>query len=206
MMKKFSTQKLMEAATRCFLIIATAVAMLVVTVNVGKVTVTQLRLAGIYSDIVSSENAREQYQKESHMYDFSGTRAYYQGLADEADAEIVRLEEKRSEIKHSSDPIVAWAAKNGFEHSVFWPFLGISLLTLGVFVIWYKKLEKITNLEVVIFSSVMIVIFSFISNTLYILGKFLYLIAKSYENQKRKCRPKSKSQKIVPFDDRRRLG
>lgn len=206
MMKKFSTQKLMEAATRCFLIIATAVAMLVVTVNVGKVTVTQLRLAGIYSDIVSSENAREQYQKESHMYDFSGTRAYYQGLADEADAEIVRLEEKRSEIKHSSDPIVAWAAKNGFEHSVFWPFLGISLLTLGLFVIWYKKLEKITNLEVVIFSSVMIVIFSFISNTLYILGKFLYLIAKSYENQKRKCRPKSKSQKIVPFDDRRRLG
>lgn len=205
-MKKFSTQKLMEAATRCFLIIATAVAMLVVTVNVGKVTVTQLRLAGIYSDIVSSENAREQYQKESHMYDFSGTRAYYQGLADEADAEIVRLEEKRSEIKHSSDPIVAWAAKNGFEHSVFWPFLGISLLTLGLFVIWYKKLEKITNLEVVIFSSVMIVIFSFISNTLYILGKFLYLIAKSYENQKRKCRPKSKSQKIVPFDDRRRLG
>lgn len=205
-MKKFSTQKLMEAATRCFLIIATAVAMLVVTVNVGKVTVTQLRLAGIYSDIVSSENAREQYQKESHMYDFSGTRAYYQGLADEADAEIVRLEEKRSEIKHSSDPIVAWAAKNGFEHSVFWPFLGISLLTLGLFVIWYKKLEKFTNFEVVIFSSVMIVIFSFISNTLYILGKFLYLIAKSYENQKRKCRPKSKSQKIVPFDDRRRLG
>ena len=205
-MKKFSTQKLMEAATRCFLIIATAVAMLVVTVNVGKVTVTQLRLAGIYSDIVSSENAREQYQKESHMYDFSGTRAYYQGLADEADAEIVRLEEKRSEIKHSSDPIVAWAAKNGFEHSVFWPFLGISLLTLGLFVIWYKKLEKFTNFEVVIFSSVMIVIFSFISNTLYILGKFLYLIAKSYEKKKRKCRPKSKSQKIVPFDDRRRLG
>lgn len=205
-MKKFSTQKLMEAATRCFLIIATFVAMLVVTVNVGKITVTQLRLAGIYSDIVSSENAREQYQKEAYMYDFSGTRAYYQGLADEADAEIVRLEEKRSEIKHSSDPIVAWAAKNGFEHSVFWPFLGISLLTLGLFVIWYKKLEKFTNFEVVIFSSVMIVIFSFISNTLYILGKFLYLIAKSYENQKRKCRPKSKSQKIVPFDDRRRLG
>lgn len=205
-MKKFSTHKALEAATRCFLIIATAVAMLVVTVNVGKVTVTQLRLAGIYSDIVSSENAREQYQKESHMYDFSGTRAYYQGLADEADAEIVRLEEKRSEIKHSSDPIVAWAAKDGFEHSVFWPFLGISLLTLGLFVIWYKKLEKITNFEVVIFSSVMIVIFSFISNTFYILGKFFYLIAKSYENQKRNCRPKSKSQKIVPFDDKRRLG
>lgn len=205
-MKKFSTHKALEAATRGFLIIATTVAMLVAAVNIGKVTVTQLRLAGIYSDIVSSENAREQYQKESHMYDFSGTRAYYQGLADEADAKIVRLEEKRSEIKHSSDPIVAWAAKDGFEHSVFWPFLGMSLLTLGLFVIWYKKLEKITNLEVVIFSSVMIVIFSFISNTLYILGRFFYLIAKSYENQKRKCRPKSKSQKIVPFNDKRRLG
>ena len=205
-MKKFSTHKALEAATRGFLIIATTVAMLVAAVNIGKVTVTQLRLAGIYSDIVSSENAREQYQKESHMYDFSGTRAYYQGLADEADAEIVRLEEKRSEIKHSSDPIVAWAAKDGFEHSVFWPFLGMSLLTLGLFVIWYKKLEKITNLEVVIFSSVMIVIFSFISNTFYILGRFFYLIAKSYENQKRKCRPKSKSQKIVPFNDKRRLG
>lgn len=205
-MKKFSTHKALEAATRCFLIIATAVAMLVVTVNVGKVTVTQLRLAGIYSDIVSSENAREQYQKESHMYDFSGTRAYYQGLADEADAEIVRLEEKRNEIKHSSDPIVAWAAKNGFEHSVFWPFLGISLLTLGLFVIWYKKLEKITNFEVVIFSSVMIVIFSFISNTFYILGRFFYLIAKSYKAKKNKCRPKSKNQKIVPFNDKRRLG
>lgn len=205
-MKKFSTHKALEAATRCFLIIATAVAMLVVTVNVGKVTVTQLRLAGIYSDIVSSENAREQYQKESHMYDFSGTRAYYQGLADEADAEIVRLEEKRNEIKHSSDPIVAWAAKDGFEHSVFWPFLGISLLTLGLFVIWYKKLEKITNFEVVIFSSVMIVIFSFISNTFYILGRFFYLIAKSYKAQKNKCRPKSKSQKIVPFNGKRRLG
>ena len=206
-MKKFSTQKLMEAATRCFLIIATFVAMLVVTVNVGKITVTQLRLAGIYSDIVSSENAREQYQKEAYMYDFSGTRAYYQGLADEADAEIVRLEEKRNEIKHSSDPIVAWAAKNGFEHSVFWPFLGISLLTLGLFVIWYKKLEKITNLEVVIFSSVMIVIFSFISNTFYILGRFFYLIAKSYKTQKSKCRSKSsKSKKIIPFNDKRRLG
>ncbi len=205
-MKKFSTHKALEAATRGFLIIATTVAMLVAAVNIGKVTVTQLRLAGIYSDIVSSENAREQYQKESHMYDFSGTRAYYQGLADEADAKIVRLEEKRSEIKHSSDPIVAWAAKDGFEHSVFWPFLGMSLLTLGLFVIWYKKLEKITNLEVVIFSSVMIVIFSFISNTFYILGRFFYLIAKSYENQKRKCRPKSKSQKIVPFNDKRRLG
>ena len=205
-MKKFSTHKALEAATRGFLIIATTVAMLVAAVNIGKVTVTQLRLAGIYSDIVSSENAREQYQKESHMYDFSGTRAYYQGLADEADAEIVRLEEKRSEIKHSSDPIVAWAAKNGFEHSVFWPFLGISLLTLGLFVIWYKKLEKFTNFEVVIFSSVMIVIFSFISNTFYILGRFFYLIAKSYKTQKNKCRPKSKNQKIVPFNDKRRLG
>lgn len=208
-MKKFakSALKTWEVFVRCLLILATVVAMLFVTLNVGKVFVTQVRLVSLYKEIESAESQRIAYASDAQMYENVFARKAYQNQADNFDAEVERLTEKRTAIMHSSDPIVAWAAKNGFEHSIFWPSL---IAMLALLVAWYKGFQNLTrviDVEETVFNFVVYVVFIGASMVLVFLGRCCYCVARIHKKKPKKHPKKATTHNnVVAFDKKRRLG
>ena len=211
---KFVT--LWRVTTRCFLIIATVLALLFVTINIGKVTVTQFRLGWIYQSIQEAENSREYYSERAQN---SGGMigSYYQSQADSQDKEVEYLTQKRYSIQHSDDAIVAWAAKDGFEHAIFWPSLLAMLAIAGVWVLWYKNLISITNAEEWIFGNVIYAVFKAFSVIFFFVGGTCLGFAdinkrkkpsREKANRKHTQHRKSSNGNIVRFNGkkRRRLG
>lgn len=209
-MKKFAKRvlKTWRVIVRCSLIIATIVAMLFVTINVGKVFVTQVRLASIYRSIDSSEAARDESATAAQTYENVYARRAYQNQADNYDAEVERLIAKRSEIMHSSDKIVAWAAKDGFEHSIFWPALLAMIIVLAAWWLGYKHLTPIIDVEEKIFNGMVYVLFIGAYVFFMFMGKCCYCIARVHKNKKiTKKRPSNVApNNVVSFDRKKRLG
>ena len=90
-----------------------------------KIASTQIQMAYYYHEIRDAESVRDYNNDMARMYSHIPT---YRHDADEADASIDVLNEKRDAIRNSTDPVVAFAAKNGIDISI----IGISL---GIFVI-----------------------------------------------------------------------
>ena len=90
-----------------------------------KIASTQIQMAYYYHEIRDAESVRDYNNDMARMYSHIPT---YRNDADEADASIDVLNEKRDAIRNSTDPVVAFAAKNGVDISI----IGISL---GIFVI-----------------------------------------------------------------------
>lgn len=210
-MKNF--KRAWRAATRCLLIIATVVAMLFVTVGVAKVPVTQIRLGMIYRDIESAEGARDYAAEQAQQYK-GGAASYYQSQADGWDEEIERLTDKRYAIMHSDDSIVAWASKDGFEHSIFWPSLLAMLAVIGLWWLVFKHLVAIINAEERVFNAVVYVIFKTLSAIFLIIGLGCSNFAQINHRRKRTKRAKrtntqqkrQSNSNVVKFDSKRRLG
>lgn len=214
-MKNFkrTMKKVWQVATRCLLLIATVVAMLFVTVNVAKVPVTQVRLGMIYRDIESAESSREYAAEQAQQYK-GGTASYYQSQADNYDAETEYLTQNRYDIMHSDDSIVAWAAKDGFEHSIFWPSVLVMIAVIGMWWIVFRNLTAIIDAEELVFNAVMYVIFK----TLFCIFTFMAKICKNFAaiNRRKKTKRVNKrtantqqkrQSNIVKFDSKkRRLG
>lgn len=212
-MKKF--KKFWRVTTRCLLIVGTIVAMLIVSFNVvGKVAVTQFQLGMIYSDIESAESARDYAAEQTQLYKGEAA-SYYQSQADGWDEEIERLTEDRYAIMHSDDPIVAWAAKDGFEHSIFWPSLLVMIVVVGIWWLVFRNLTAIIDAEELVFNAVMYVIFK----TLFCIFTFMAKICKNFAaiNRRKKTKRVNKrtantqqrrpqNDNIVKFDSKRRLG
>ena len=225
-MKKF--KKFCRVTTRCLLIVGTIVAMLFVSYTfIGKIAVTQFRLGMIYSDIESAESARDYASQQAQTYKGEAA-SYYQYQADGWDEEIERLNEERYAIMHSTDPIVAWAAKDGFELSMFWVSLIVMAVVVGAWILLYNYLPEIVSAEEFILYAVMYAIFI----TLYyvfisaakICKKFAVISHRNktrtkryYNNTKRvkrktantqqKQQKKSSTDNVIDFDSsKRRLG
>ena len=190
-MKK-NFKKAYGVATRLLLVFATIVALCLLTVTVNKVTRTQFQLLMIYNRITTEESIRE--TNSSKAKELNGEIAkYYQTLADEADKNIKILTQKRYEIQNSSDPIIYWTSKNGFELSI----LGISILatiaTFGFWAGWLKNLSKITLWEEMVFRNLMYAISTGLFMALYICANICQAFAKinkPYQKNKKRRRNK----------------
>ncbi len=211
-MKNFkrTMKKVWQVATRCLLLIATVVAMLFVTVNVAKVPVTQVRLGMIYRDIESAENSREYAAEQAQQYK-GGTASYYQSQADNYDAETEYLTQNRYDIMHSDDSIVAWAAKDGFEHSIFWPSVLVMIAVIGMWWIVFKHLTVIIDAEQRVFNAVVYVLFKTLSSIFLIIGLGCLNFAQINHRKRSKRAKRTNTQQkrqsnIVKFDSKRRLG
>ena len=86
---------------------------------------TQIQMAYYYHEIRDAESVRDYNNDMARMYSHIPT---YRNDADEADASIDVLNEKRDAIRNSTDPVVAFAAKNGIDISII-------CISLGIFVI-----------------------------------------------------------------------
>lgn len=212
-MKNFkrTIKKVWQVATRCLLLIATVVAMLFVTVNVAKVPVTQVRLGMIYRDIESAESSREYAAEQAQQYK-GGTASYYQSQADNYDAETEYLTQNRYDIMHSDDSIVAWAAKDGFEHSIFWPSVLVMIAVIGMWWIVFKHLTVIIDAEQRVFNAVVYVLFKTLSSIFLIIGLGCLNFAQINHRKRSKRAKRTNTQQkrqsnIVKFDSKkRRLG
>ena len=212
-MKNFkrTKKKVWQVATRCLLLIATVVAMLLVTINVAKVPVTQVRLGMIYRDIESAESSREYAAEQAQQYK-GGTASYYQSQADNYDAETEYLTQNRYDIMHSDDSIVAWAAKDGFEHSIFWPSVLVMIAVIGMWWMVFKHLTVIIDAEQRVFNAVVYVLFKTLSSIFFIIGLGCLNFAQINHRKRSKCAKRTNTQQkrqsnIVKFDRRkRRLG
>lgn len=212
-MKNFkrTMKKVWQVATRCLLLIATVVAMLFVTVNVAKVPVTQVRLGMIYRDIESAESSREYAAEQAQQYK-GGTASYYQSQADNYDAETEYLTQNRYDIMHSDDSIVAWAAKDGFEHSIFWPSVLVMIAVIGMWWIVFKHLTVIIDAEQRVFNAVVYVLFKTLSSIFLIIGLGCLNFAQINHRKRSKRAKRTNTQQkrqsnIVKFDSKkRRLG
>ena len=211
-MKNFkrTMKKVWQVATRCLLLIATVVAMLLVTINVAKVPVTQVRLGMIYRDIESAESSREYAAEQAQQYK-GGTASYYQSQADNYDAETEYLTQNRYDIMHSDDSIVAWAAKDGFEHSIFWPSVLVMIAVIGMWWIVFKHLTVIIDAEQRVFNAVVYVLFKTLSSIFLIIGLGCLNFAQINHRKRSKRAKRTNTQQkrqsnIVKFDSKRRLG
>ena len=212
-MKNFkrTMKKVWQVATRCLLLIATVVAMLLVTINVAKVPVTQIRLGMIYRDIESAESARDYAAEQAQQYK-GGTASYYQSQADNYDAETEYLTQNRYDIMHSDDSIVAWAAKDGFEHSIFWPSVLVMIAVIGMWWMVFKHLTVIIDAEQRVFSAVVYVLFKTLSSIFLIIGLGCLNFAQINHRKRTKRAKRTNTQQkrqsnIVKFDNKkRRLG
>lgn len=178
----------------------------------GQILVTQAQLVHYHMEITDNQSVWEYNTEMAQMYPHIRS---YQNDADEADARIAEYEDARYEVQHSSDPTVAFAARNGVDIPTI--LLGLACMAslilawVGAFAIYrvfQRQLEKgMANLIY------LVAVLS--AATLYLLGTAARAvcveICKIVENKKRqRARRKhhrsegdGKDDKIVPF---RRIG
>ena len=141
-MKKDTTKKMRVArkrTLRTFLLIVTLVAMAFATFNVckvgGNILLTQFRMGYYYSEIEDLESERASLQQESLGLIGEARRAY-QNQADACVERSEALSQARKDLHNSSDPVVAFAAKDYFE-------VKILLLGFAIFAVWGLLLRGI---------------------------------------------------------------
>ena len=133
------------------LVIATLVAIFYLTCFLGsfggKIVMTQLRMAHYHSEIKDLESSRDYYQDLANAAEISEQIKAYQAQADNADQNIQKDFEARKALHDSSDPVVAFAAKNDFEFSKLLLGLGELLLVAVFLVFMYKFFVQIIKVE-----------------------------------------------------------
>lgn len=165
------------------LVIATLVAICFVTYFLGsfgvKVAGTQIRMAHYHSEIKDLESSREYYQDLANKAEISEQIKAYQAQADNADQNIQKDFEARKALHDSSDPVIAFAAKNDFEFSKL--LLGLSELFLVVvflifmykFFVQFVKVEKaIVDFTLKLLFFTVGSIFAFVANVCFSASRF----------------------------------
>ena len=140
-MKKDTTKKMRVArkrTLRTFLLIVTLVAMAFATFNVckvgAKILLTQFRMGYYYSEIQDLESERASLQAEALNLVGEAGRDY-QAQADACVERSEALSQARKDLHNSSDPVVAFAAKDYFE-------VKILLLGFAIFAVWGFSFEE----------------------------------------------------------------
>lgn len=165
------------------LTIVTIVAIFFVTCFIGsfgvKVAGTQIRMAHYHSEIKDLESSREYYQDLANKAEIREQIKVYQAQADNADQNIQKDFEARKALHDSSDPVVAFAAKNDFEFSKLLLGLGELFLVVVFLVFLYKFFVQIVRTEKAIvdfvFKLVFFItgsVFAFIANVCFSASRF----------------------------------
>lgn len=212
-MKKDTTKKFRVArkrTLRTFLLIVTLVAMAFATFNVckvgGKILLTQFRMGYYYSEIEDLESERASLQQES-LGLIGEARRSYQNQADACVERSEALSQARRDLHNSSDPVVAFAAKDYFE-------VKILLLGLAIFAVFglilkgiFQHMAEIVIAEENIFSFVVSVGFSMLSALCFILARIFRNCSMIFvpRARKRKVMKKHDSDNnVVKFRSQRR--
>ena len=165
------------------LVIATLVAIFCLTCFLGsfggKIVMTQFRMAHYHSEIKDLESDRDYYQDLANKAEISEQIKAYQAQADNADQNIQKDFEARKALHDSSDPVIAFAAKNDFEFSKL--LLGLSELFLVVvflifmykFFVQFVKVEKaIVDFTLKVLFFTVGSIFAFVANVCFSASRF----------------------------------
>lgn len=189
-------KKVWNAVTRLILAIVTIVAIIYVTCFLGsfggKIVWTQARMGYYHSKISNLESEREYYQKIASEATIAEQRKVYQNEADNADKAIQNYSETRKNLHNSSDPIVAFAAKNDFEFSKLLLGLAELLLVLCFVAFMYKIFCTIINVEKKIFDFTLKIVFFAIGYVFFAVAKVCFGIARFFSSPKKQTAPKEK--------------
>lgn len=155
----------------CFTLIATLLVMVWVSARVmvpnWKIFYTQLRMAQCYSTIQNLEGTRDSNLEKAYTY--PGGATGYVAAAEEADEQIEVWEGIRSSYVHNEDPVIAQAAKDGFEFDLFVFSLLKLLLVIAAWVAFfllewfYTMVFAIVQLEVLLICVIMSSLFRLLS-------------------------------------------
>ena len=181
--KKRRMKKAWNKVSGLILVIATLVAICFVTYFLSsfgvKVAGTQIRMAHYHSEIKDLESSREYYQDLANNAEISEQIKAYQAQADNADQNIQKDFEARRALHDSSDPVVAFAAKNDFELSKLLLGIGEMLLVVVFLIFLYKFFVQIVRTEKAIvdfvFKLVFFItgsVFAFIANVCFSASRF----------------------------------
>lgn len=191
-------------ATKLLLIIVTLVVMVSGTISVGKVGMqiagTQFRMLYYYNSIQNCESQRDYYQELAYTSQGEARRAM-QAQADSFDASIGSYMEKRNSLARSTDPVVAFAAKNQFDFLML--LLGVSCFAV-IALVWcfvYRHFVEVIETEFKIFNLVVSSVFMCLDAFFYVLHRNCYKVAVIFGKRpkKRKHVSRNDSSNIVPF-------
>ena len=214
-MKKENMKKVRTARRRTLrtcLLIATLVAIIFGTISVarlgGKVTWTQIRMGYYYSEIQDLESERASLQAEALNLVGEAGRDY-QAQADACVERSEALSQARKDLHNSSDPVVAFAAKDYFE-------VKILLLGFAIFAVWglllrgiFQHMAEIVIAEENIFSFVVAVGFSMLSALCFILARIFRNCSMIFVPRARKRKVMKKhdsANNVVKFRKRRKIS
>ena len=182
------------------LVIATLVAICFVTYFLGsfgvKVAGTQIRMAHYHSEIKDLESSREYYQDLANNAEISEQIKAYQAQADNADQNIQKDFEARKALHDSSDPVIAFAAKNDFEFSKL--LLGISeMLLVVIFLVFlYQFFVQIVRTEKAILQFVIKHVFFITGSVFAFIANVCYSASRFFSSGKKQVASKRKQSSV----------
>lgn len=180
-------------------------------VSIGsKIVGTQIRMAYYYTEIDNLEAERAELQEKALTLTIPAARMGYQNDADACAALAQEYTEARNALRDSSDPMVAWAAKDGFELSVLFTgigvFAGLALSLFGV----YQLFGYVVKAEEKIFTVAVRVAMLICSLVFGLLHRCFYNLASVFTNERRSkvdlddnAKSRRRNRKVVPFGKRR---
>ncbi len=214
-MKKENMKKVRAARRRTLrtcLLIATLVAVIFGTISVaslgGKIAWTQIRMGYYYSEIQDLESERASLQAEALNLVGEARRAY-QNQADSCVERSDALSTLRKELHNSSDPVVAFAAKDYFEFKILLLGVGILLGWALLLRIIFRHMAEIVIAEEKIFSFVLSALFAISAFVCYQLSRLfrtcsiIFVPARKKKNKKARVAKTIPESNVVPFRGRR---
>ena len=171
------------------LVIATLVAIFCLTCFLGsfggKIVMTELRMAHYHSEIKDLESSRDYYQDLANAAEISEQIKAYQAQADNADQNIQKDFEARKALHDSSDPVVAFAAKNDFEFSKLLLGLGELLLVAVFLVFMYKFFVQIIKVEKAIVDFMLKALFFMVGSLFAFVANVCFAVSRFFSSPKK---------------------
>lgn len=189
-------KKAWNVVARLILSVATLVAIVYVACFLGsfggKIVWTQIRMGYYHSKISDLEADREYYQQIASEAVIAEQRKAYQNQADNADKAIQNYSDTRKSLHDSSDPIVAFAAKNDFEFSKLLLGLAELLLVICFVAFMYKIFCTIINVEKAIVDFMLKSVFFVIGSLFAFVANVCFAISRFFSSGKKQTMPKQK--------------
>ena len=146
---------------------------------------TQLRMAHYHSEIKDLESSRDYYQDLANAAEISEQIKAYQAQADNADQNIQKDFEARKALHDSSDPVVAFAAKNDFEFSKLLLGLGELLLVAVFLVFMYKFFVQIIKVEKAIVDFMLKALFFMVGSLFAFVANVCFAVSRFFSSPKK---------------------
>ena len=189
-------KKVWNAVTRLILTVVTLVAIIYVTCFIGsfgvKIVGTQLRMIHYHSDIQELEAERDYCQDIASKSTNPEQKKAYQTQANNADKKIEKDLKARKALHESSDPVIAFAAKNDFNLVTLLVGLVELLVTALLVMLVYKFIVQIINVEKKIFDFTLKIVFFAIGYVFFAVAKVCFGIARFFSSPKKQTAPKEK--------------